>query len=65
MPRLHGKALPFALRGHNSSSARHDTAGSLGRYRATREQPPALNRMGGSAWDHAKARARKAIAKVA
>ena len=42
-----------------------DQLGSLGRYRATTEQPPALSRMGGSAWDRAKTRARKAIAKVA
>jgi len=42
-----------------------DQLGSLGRYRANREQPPKLNRMGGSAWNKAKERARKAVAKVA
>ena len=42
-----------------------DQLGSLGRYRSTTDQPPALSRMGGGAWDRAKARARKAIAKVA
>jgi len=42
-----------------------DQLGSLGRYRANSEQPPKLNRMGGSAWNKAKERARKAVAKVA
>ncbi|MEB3264043.1 MAG: DEAD/DEAH box helicase, partial [Synechococcus sp.] len=42
-----------------------DQLGSLGRYRATTEQPPDLNRMGGSAWNKAKERARKAVRKVA
>ena len=42
-----------------------DQLGSLGRYRASSEQPPKLNRLGGSAWDKAKERARKAVAKVA
>ena len=42
-----------------------DQLGSLGRYRASSEQPPKLNRMGGSAWNKAKERARKAVAKVA
>jgi transcription-repair coupling factor (superfamily II helicase) len=42
-----------------------DQLGSLGRYRATTEQPPELNRMGGTAWSKAKERARKAVRKVA
>ncbi len=42
-----------------------DQLGSLGRYRATGETPPELNRMGGTAWSKAKERARKAIRKVA
>jgi len=42
-----------------------DQLGSLGRYRATSETPPELNRMGGTAWSKAKERARKAIRKVA
>jgi transcription-repair coupling factor (superfamily II helicase) len=42
-----------------------DQLGSLGRYRATTEQPPELNRMGGTAWHRAKERARKTIRKVA
>ncbi|MEO1002990.1 MAG: transcription-repair coupling factor [Cyanobacteria bacterium J06638_7] len=42
-----------------------DQLGSLGRYRATSESPPQLNRMGGTAWTKAKERARKAIRKVA
>ncbi|MEX1317341.1 MAG: transcription-repair coupling factor, partial [Synechococcaceae cyanobacterium] len=42
-----------------------DQLGSLGRYRATSEKPPELNRMGGTAWTRAKERARKAIRKVA
>ncbi|QEY31829.1 transcription-repair coupling factor [Synechococcus sp. RSCCF101] len=42
-----------------------DQLGSLGRYRATSESPPELNRMGGTAWTRAKERARKAIRKVA
>ncbi len=42
-----------------------DQLGSLGRYRATGESPPDLNRMGGTAWTKAKERARKAIRKVA
>jgi transcription-repair coupling factor (superfamily II helicase) len=42
-----------------------DQLGSLGRYRATGETPPELNRMGGTAWTRAKERARKAIRKVA
>ncbi len=42
-----------------------DQLGSLGRYRATTEQPPDLNRMGGTAWNKAKERARKAVRKVA
>ena len=42
-----------------------DQVGSLGRYRATGEKPPELNRMGGSAWTRAKERAAKAIRKVA
>ncbi|QVV68584.1 transcription-repair coupling factor [Synechococcus sp. LA31] len=42
-----------------------DQLGSLGRYRATTEQPPDLNRMGGTAWSKAKERARKAVRKVA
>ena len=32
-----------------------DQLGSLGRYRATSETPPQLNRMGGTAWNKAKA----------
>jgi transcription-repair coupling factor (superfamily II helicase) len=42
-----------------------DQLGSLGRYRASSESPPELNRMGGSAWTKAKERARKAVARVA
>ncbi len=42
-----------------------DQLGSLGRYRATSDQPPELNRMGGTAWTKAKERAQKAIRKVA
>ncbi|MFZ9536359.1 MAG: transcription-repair coupling factor, partial [Vulcanococcus sp.] len=42
-----------------------DQLGSLGRYRATNETPPDLNRMGGTAWSKAKERARKAVRKVA
>ncbi|WP_438982066.1 transcription-repair coupling factor [Vulcanococcus sp.] len=42
-----------------------DQLGSLGRYRATTEQAPDLNRMGGTAWSKAKERARKAVRKVA
>ena len=42
-----------------------DQLGSLGRYRATGETAPDLNRMGGTAWTKAKERARKAVRKVA
>ncbi|MEB3167804.1 MAG: transcription-repair coupling factor [Synechococcaceae cyanobacterium] len=42
-----------------------DQLGSLGRYRASGETPPELNRMGGTAWSKAKERARKAVRKVA
>jgi transcription-repair coupling factor (superfamily II helicase) len=42
-----------------------DQLGSLGRYRATGDAPPELNRMGGTAWTRAKERAKKAIRKVA
>ena len=42
-----------------------DQLGSLGRYRATADAPPELNRMGGTAWTRAKERAKKAIRKVA
>jgi transcription-repair coupling factor (superfamily II helicase) len=42
-----------------------DQLGSLGRYRATTETPPQLNRMGGTAWNKAKERAKKAVRKVA
>jgi transcription-repair coupling factor (superfamily II helicase) len=42
-----------------------DQLGSLGRYRASSDSPPELNRMGGMAWTKAKERARKAVAKVA
>ena len=42
-----------------------DQLGSLGRYRATSDQPPELNRMGGVAWTKAKERAQKAIRRVA
>ena len=42
-----------------------DQLGSLGRYRATSETPPQLNRMGGTAWNKAKERAKKAVRKVA
>ncbi|MCS5705092.1 transcription-repair coupling factor [Synechococcus sp. FGCU-3] len=42
-----------------------DQLGSLGRYRATADTPPELNRMGGTAWAKAKERARKAVRKVA
>ena len=42
-----------------------DQLGSLGRYRATGEGVPELNRMGGTAWLRTKERAAKAIRKVA
>ncbi len=42
-----------------------DQLGSLGRYRATADAPPDLNRMGGTAWAKAKERAGKAIRRVA
>jgi transcription-repair coupling factor (superfamily II helicase) len=42
-----------------------DQLGSLGRYRASTDAPPELNRMGGVAWSRAKERARKAVRKVA
>ncbi|CAK6694170.1 Transcription-repair-coupling factor [Synechococcus sp. CBW1107] len=42
-----------------------DQLGSLGRYRASTDTPPELNRMGGVAWTKAKERARKAVRKVA
>jgi transcription-repair coupling factor (superfamily II helicase) len=42
-----------------------DQLGSLGRYRASSDTPPELNRMGGTAWTRAKERAKKAIRKVA
>ncbi|MFN9645174.1 MAG: transcription-repair coupling factor [Cyanobacteriota bacterium] len=42
-----------------------DQLGSLGRYRATGEGAPELNRMGGTAWQRTKERAAKAIRKVA
>ncbi|SBO41930.1 transcription-repair coupling factor [Cyanobium sp. NIES-981] len=42
-----------------------DQLGSLGRYRATSDSPPDLNRMGGTAWSKAKERVRKAVRKVA
>jgi len=42
-----------------------DQLGSLGRYRASPDQPPNLNRLGDTAWGKAKERARKAVAKVA
>jgi transcription-repair coupling factor (superfamily II helicase) len=42
-----------------------DQLGSLGRYRASTDSPPELNRMGGVAWSKAKERARKAVRKVA
>lgn len=42
-----------------------DQLGSLGRYRASSDSPPELNRMGGTAWTKAKERAHKAVAKVA
>ncbi|MFN6340651.1 MAG: transcription-repair coupling factor [Cyanobacteriota bacterium] len=42
-----------------------DQLGSLGRYRATGEGIPELNRMGGTAWQRTKERAAKAIRKVA
>ena len=42
-----------------------DQLGSLGRYRASTEKPPELNRMGGTAWSKAKDKARKAVRKVA
>jgi transcription-repair coupling factor (superfamily II helicase) len=42
-----------------------DQLGSLGRYRATGEGVPELNRMGGTAWQRSKERAVKAIRKVA
>ena len=42
-----------------------DQLGSLGRYRASTDAPPELNRMGGTAWAKAKERAKKAVRKVA
>ncbi|MCT0227027.1 transcription-repair coupling factor [Synechococcus sp. CS-1331] len=42
-----------------------DQLGSLGRYRASTDAPPELNRMGGTAWAKAKERAIKAVRKVA
>ncbi|MEB3319289.1 MAG: transcription-repair coupling factor [Cyanobacteriota bacterium] len=42
-----------------------DQLGSLGRYRATGEGVPELNRMGGTAWQRTKERAAKSIRKVA
>ena len=42
-----------------------DQLGSLGRFRATGEGVPELNRMGGTAWQRTKERAAKAIRKVA
>jgi transcription-repair coupling factor (superfamily II helicase) len=42
-----------------------DQLGSLGRYRASTDAPPELNRMGGTAWTKAKERAKKAVRKVA
>ncbi|MEI6830094.1 MAG: transcription-repair coupling factor [Synechococcaceae cyanobacterium ELA445] len=42
-----------------------DQLGSLGRYRASSDAPPELNRMGGVAWAKAKERALKAVRKVA
>ncbi len=42
-----------------------DQLGSLGRYRASTDNPPELNRMGGVAWSKAKERALKAVRKVA
>ncbi|MEB3352116.1 MAG: transcription-repair coupling factor [Cyanobacteriota bacterium] len=42
-----------------------DQLGSLGRYRASSDSPPELNRMGGTAWVRAKERAQKAIRRVA
>ncbi|MCH9713892.1 MAG: transcription-repair coupling factor [Cyanobacteria bacterium] len=42
-----------------------DQLGSLGRYRASGDQAPELNRMGGTAWGKAKERARRAVRKVA
>jgi len=42
-----------------------DQLASLGRFRASTDSPPELNRMGGVAWSRAKERARKAVRKVA
>ena len=42
-----------------------DQLGSLGRYRASSDKAPELNRMGGTAWQKAKERARKGVRKVA
>jgi transcription-repair coupling factor (superfamily II helicase) len=42
-----------------------DQLGSLGRYRASGDKPPEINRMGGTAWSRARERAAKAIRKVA
>ena len=42
-----------------------DQLGSLGRFRASSDAPPQLNKMGGAAWAKTKARARKAVRKVA
>ncbi len=42
-----------------------DQLGSLGRYRSTSDQPPKLNKMGGSTWNKLKERTKKNIRKVA
>ncbi len=42
-----------------------DQVGTLSRYRAVGEKPPALNSMTGKAWEKAKTKVRKAIQKVA
>ena len=42
-----------------------DQLGSLSRYRATADKPPALNKMSSKAWEKTKGRVHKAIKKVA
>ncbi|WP_320674632.1 transcription-repair coupling factor [Prochlorococcus sp. MIT 1341] len=42
-----------------------DQLGSLGKYRATNDKEPKLNKMGGTTWNSIKEKARKSIQKVA
>jgi transcription-repair coupling factor (superfamily II helicase) len=42
-----------------------DQLGSLSRFRAVGDQPPALNKMSGTAWEKTKGKVKKAIKKVA